>query len=163
MQPAIPRKLYLTLILIGLTACHQPLFLVAGGRLTGAEIPLGGVPNTGGVMQLETRPDEPYSVNVGYTLLEGQIYLDPAEERQWYQNILSDPAVRIRFDGANTVHPMLSIRVSEPTILGQFNPDRIILRLEPRYQISDCNPNGQHGISSQGKHPLDLYSLMLIR
>ncbi|MBT5602510.1 MAG: hypothetical protein HOJ61_09775, partial [Gammaproteobacteria bacterium] len=161
MQRAPPRNLYLTLILIGLTACHEPFCFVAGGRLSGAEAPLVELPNASGVMQLETLPNEPYSVNVGYTLLEGQIYLDPAKERHWYQNILSDPNVRIRFDGANTVHPMLSIRVSDPTLLGQFDPERISLRLESRVQVNGCKPGRSNGTSSQGKHPLVLNSLML--
>ena len=163
MKPATPRKLFLTLMLIGLTACHGPFFFFAGGRLNGAEAPLVELPNASGVMQLETLPDTPYSVNVGYTLLEGQIYLDPAEERQWLKNILSDPAVRIRFDGADVVHPMKSIRVSDPTVLAQFNSERIILKLVSRYQVTGCKPGGKQGISSQRRTPFVLSSLILIR
>tara|TARA_R110002167_G_scaffold135114_3_gene321405 strand:- start:894 stop:1145 length:252 start_codon:yes stop_codon:yes gene_type:complete len=83
-------------------------------------------------MQLETQPADPYSVNIGFVLLDGNIYIDPAEDRQWYQNILTDPAVRIRFDGSDLVHPMLTVRETDPATLAQFDPTRIVLRLEPR-------------------------------
>jgi|ETN07SMinimDraft_1059922.scaffolds.fasta_scaffold650037_1 hypothetical protein len=89
------RNLFLIVMLFGLTACGGPFFYFAGGRLSGEEAPLVELPISSGVIQLETLPDDPYSVNVGYILLEGKLYLDPAEDRQWYKNILSDPAVRI--------------------------------------------------------------------
>tara|TARA_R110001592_G_scaffold1277_3_gene7512 strand:+ start:4294 stop:4545 length:252 start_codon:yes stop_codon:yes gene_type:complete len=83
-------------------------------------------------MQIETLPSDPYSVNIGFVLLDGEIYIDPAQDRQWYQNILVDPAVRIRFSGSDLVHPMMTVREMDPDIIAQFDPQRIILRVEPR-------------------------------
>lgn len=115
-----------------LASCDGPVWLLAGGELSGQETALVDMPTSSGIIQLETLPDDPYSVNVSYILLEGVLYLDPAEGRQWYQNILSNPAVRIRFDGSDLVHPILAVRETDPTILAQFDAERIILRLEPR-------------------------------
>lgn len=127
-----PSALFLSVALLSLAACSDPVLYFAGGRLSGTETALLEAPASSGVMQLETQPADPYSVNIGFVLLDGNIYIDPAEDRQWYQNILTDPAVRIRFDGSDLVHPMLTVRETDPATLAQFDPTRIVLRLEPR-------------------------------
>lgn len=126
------RALFIFLALLGLAACSEPLLYFAGGRLAGEEAPLLELPTSSGVIQLETLPADPYSVNIGFVLLDGKLYIDPAEDRQWYQNILSDPAVRVRFEDSDLVHQMLTVRETDPATLAQFDPQRIILRLEPR-------------------------------
>lgn len=126
------KNLFLLVVLFGLSACGEPILYFAGGRLGGDEAPLIDMPTSGGVLQIETLPDDPYSVNIGYVLLNGQIYIDPAEDRQWYQNILIDPRVRIRFEGRDEVHPMLSVRETNSATIAQFDPERIVLRLEQR-------------------------------
>jgi len=129
---ATSRIVFLILTLIGLSACAEPVFYFAGGRLGGEEATLLEMPSSSGVMQLETLPTDPYSVNIGYVLLNEQIYIDPAEDRQWYQNILENPNVRIRFEGSSVVHPMLSVRETDSATIAQFDPKRIIMKLEPR-------------------------------
>lgn len=124
--------LFLSVALLSLAACSDPILYFAGGRLSGTEATLLELPTSSGVMQLETLPADPYSVNIGFVLLDGNIYIDPAEDRQWYQNILVDPTVRVRFDGSDLVHPMLTVRETDTATLAQFDPTRIILRLEPR-------------------------------
>jgi len=126
------RNLCVFLLLLAFTACGDPLWYFSGSRLSGEEAPLVDLPVAGGIFQIETLPADPYSVNLGFTLLDGTIYIDPAEDRQWYQNIQIDPMVRIRFDGSDLVHPMLAIEETDATVLAQFDTDRIILRLEPR-------------------------------
>lgn len=126
------KKIYfLALGLIALTACGEPLLYFAGERLEGEETPLMQLPAESGVMQIETLAADPYSVNIGFVLLDDKVYIDPAENRQWYQNILIDPTVRIRFSGSEQIHPMLTVPETDPAILAQFDPQRIILRLEP--------------------------------
>ncbi len=125
------KVILISLALLGLAACSEPFFYFSGGRLTGEETPLVHMPAASGVLQIETLPTDPYSVNIGYVLLDGKVYIDPAEDRQWYQNILVDPTVRIRFDGSDQVHPMMTVPESNLEILTQFDPTRIILRLEP--------------------------------
>jgi hypothetical protein len=60
------------------------------------------------------------------------MYIDPADSRVWYQNMKATPAVRIRFDGAEVIHPMTAVNESNPAVLKEFEADRIVLRLMPR-------------------------------
>lgn len=125
------KKYLLIAYLLVLPACNEPFVYFSGGRLAGEQAPLLTLPTSNGVMQIETLPEDPYSVNIGFFVLDGKLYIDPAADRQWYQNILIDPTVRIRFDGHEQVHPMLTIIETDPTILAEFDPARIVLRLEP--------------------------------
>ena len=88
----------------------------------------------GGVIQLETNPVDPYSVNVGYLVVGGNMYVDPAESRTWYQNMKASPLVRIRFDGTEVVYPAVAVVETEQEVLSQFESDRHVFRLIPRDQ-----------------------------
>lgn len=126
------RALFAFLALFSLSACSEPFLYFAGGRLSGEEATQLELPSSNGVLQIETLPSDPYSVNIGFVLLDGKLYIDPALDRQWYQNILLDPAVRIRFGGSDLIHPMLAVRETDPETIAQFDPERIVLRLEAR-------------------------------
>ncbi len=126
------RNIFLALLLLGTTACSEPFLYFSGGRLGGEEAALVELPSSSGVLQIETLPSAPYSVNIGFVLLDGKLYIDPALDRQWYQNTLVDPAVRVRFGGSDLVHPMMTVREEDPEVIAQFDPTRIVLRLEPR-------------------------------
>ena len=117
-----------------LGGCSGPLLWLPGGSLTGPEVSLSTalVPEEGGVLALETRPEDPYSVNIGYTVIGGGIYIDPAAERRWYQHIDANSDVRIQLEGAAAVHPARAVIVEDPQVLARFEPDRIVLRLEAR-------------------------------
>ncbi|XOV84618.1 MAG: hypothetical protein ACFHXK_05760 [bacterium] len=121
-------------VLIVLGGCSGPLLWLPGGALSGPEAPLSAapVPAEGGVLVLETRPENPYSVNIGYTVIDGQIYVDPAAERQWYQYMAANPEVRIRLEGSQSVYPALAVAVEDPQLLARFEPDRMVLRFEAR-------------------------------
>jgi len=81
------------------------------------------------VLDLETRPDEPYSVTLRARLLAGQLYLDPAEGRLWLDHLRADPDVRIRIAGR--VYPARAVLVGEPGELAGFDPTRFVYRLDP--------------------------------
>lgn len=121
-------------VLILLVGCGGPVWQFPGGALSGVEQSLAGViiPPDGGVLQLETDPSDPYSVNLGYRNINGGLYIDPAPERGWYQRIKSNPSVRVRFDGEATVYPASAVVVSDAEILAEFEEDRIVLLLTPR-------------------------------
>ena len=123
-----------TLLMLTMSGCSGPLWQFPGGALEGPEqrIDLATLSPDGGVMQLETNPDDPYSVNVGYVVIDSNMYIDPADSRAWYQNMKANPAVRIRFDGAEVIHPMTAVNESNPAVLKEFEADRIVLRLMPR-------------------------------
>ena len=89
--------------LVALLGCGGPLGLLPGGELSGETVtapPAWDFLGTSGQMQLETRPGEPYSVNINYTMMDGQMYANAGDtETQWVKNIADDPRVRIRLDG----------------------------------------------------------------
>ena len=45
-------------------------------------------------VDLEVRPDDPYSVTLNYIVKDGKLYIDPAEDRTWYQYLKEDDRVR---------------------------------------------------------------------
>jgi len=124
------------LAILLLTGCDGPTWQFPGGALSGEEKPfdLSVVPQQGGVIQLETNPDEPYSVNVGYVVIGGNMYVDPTESRSWYQNMKANPLVRVRFDGTSVVYSALAVAETEQAVLSQFEDDRHVFRFLPRKQ-----------------------------
>ncbi|MFT6015372.1 MAG: hypothetical protein ACI809_001129 [Candidatus Azotimanducaceae bacterium] len=127
-------KLLILSVCCLLAACDGPLSIIPGGALRGEEIPLilSSVPVDGGVIVLETKPDNPYSVHVGFVVIDKNMYIDPAEERTWYEYILADPRVRVRFEGSEQIHPAMAVAETDVSILDQFETDRHVLRIEPR-------------------------------
>jgi hypothetical protein len=124
------------LILIGSigSACGGPLFVIPGGGLAG-EVVREPVADwsflDGGLFELETRPDAPYSVRISYRVVDGEVYIDPAEGRRWLDNLRADPRVLGRFDGR--VYRLNAVLVGEPgRPFEGFPPDRFVYRLESR-------------------------------
>ncbi len=87
-----------------------PILMFSGGRLSGDE----GVWPTGwqhiadvSQIQLETRPDDPHSVNLWIVVVEGEAYIatslllgtEVPDEREWVRNVAADPRVRVRVEG----------------------------------------------------------------
>lgn len=81
-------------------------------------------------VDLETRPDDPYSVELNYTVKDGKLYVDPKEGRAWLEHMRADPRVRVRFAGK--VYPLKAVLVEDPTELEGFDENRIVYRLDPR-------------------------------
>ncbi len=52
-------------------------------------------------IQLETDPDDPYSVTVWCATQQGQLYIVAARgtESRWASNLVDDPRARVRIDG----------------------------------------------------------------
>jgi hypothetical protein len=101
-----------------LLGCSGPLGPIAGGRLSGelATAPVDDWSFTREVMivQLETRPRDPYSVNVGCVDYAGAVYVgspDPLSSR-WVANLVEDPDVRLRVDGR--IYELRAVRVTDP-------------------------------------------------
>lgn len=77
-----------------LGGCGGPVLIIPGGALSGevVETPVDDwsfVRST--FIDLETRPEDPYSVELNYVLRDGRIYIDPAEGRRWLDHIREDP------------------------------------------------------------------------
>ena len=72
-----------------------------------------------GTAQLETRPDDPYSVNLAYTVLDGQVYVNAGgTETGWVKNMMANPLVRLRVDG--TIYELRAERVTDPREIHDF-------------------------------------------
>ena len=81
-----------------------------------------------GTLDLETDPADPYSVRINFVFRDGDLYIDPAEDRRWYGKLLADPSVRVRIDGR--IYRARAVPVSDPDELRGFDPDRRPHRLE---------------------------------
>lgn len=113
--------------------CGGPTLMFPGGALSGEvveEIPEDWSFVTDSFVDLETRPSDPYSVEVNYTVRDGRLYIDPAEGRRWLDHIREDARVRVRFGGR--VYPLEAVRVEDPAELEGFPEDRFIYRLQAR-------------------------------
>jgi len=118
-------------VLVVQMACGGPVSIFPGGRLSGREARADRwteVVSGSGTLDLETRPADPYSVRIGFRLRNGNVYIDPTEERGWYQNLKAEPAVRVRF--GDRIYRARAVLVVDPIELEGFEPDRRVYRLE---------------------------------
>ena len=85
-----------------LVAGCGPILLLPGGRLDGAVTP---APNDWSftdevdTIQLETRPDDPYSVNIWAIGMGPGLYVHAGANRsRWVENMEANPSVRVRVE-----------------------------------------------------------------
>lgn len=92
------------LLLVAAAGCNGPFAVFPGGRLEGEVRPVPAdwtFAGTHGTAQIETRPGDPYSVNLAYTIVRGTLYVNAGDtETRWVRNMSADPRVRLRIDGA---------------------------------------------------------------
>jgi hypothetical protein len=113
------------LLALGMAAsvgCNGPTGVVPGGALDGS---VATVPSDWsaaldyGTCQLETRPQDPYSVNIVCTVVDGSVYLNAGNtETNWVVNLAEDPAVRVRIEGE--LYEMRAERVTDEGEIGAF-------------------------------------------
>ncbi len=60
----------------------------------------------------------------------GELFIDPAEGRTWFEYLKENPLVRVRFDGK--IYLLRAVLVGKPGELEGFDADRYIYRLDPR-------------------------------
>lgn len=119
-------------LLVMALGCGGPVLMFPGGRLSGEVVE--DIDDysfaADSFIDLETRPNDPYSVELNYTVKDGRLYVDPAEGRAWLEHIREDPNVRVRIGGK--VYPLRAVLVEDPVELEGFPEDRFIYRLDPR-------------------------------
>jgi len=102
--------------------CSGPLPFMSGGELSGEEEPAPKewvFEEDFGVIQLETRPDDPYSVNIAYTQRAGRLYIYAGDtETQWVQNMQDNPLVRLRH--SDVIYTLRAERVLDPDEISNF-------------------------------------------
>lgn len=98
----------------------EPTFVFAGGELDGTEQPLP--PNWDfstdvDTVQIETRPTDPYSVNVWGVSLDRNFYVaaSDAEDAAWARAIEAEPRVRLRI--GDDIYRLLAQRTDDPAEL----------------------------------------------
>ncbi len=118
----MPVRLLVFLLAVATSGCNGPWFLLPGGKLDGDAAPAPSdwaSAREYGTAQLETRPEDPYSVNVGFTVLDGHLYVNAGDaETQWVKNIAANPAVRLRMDGV--LYDLRAERVTDPAEVAAF-------------------------------------------
>jgi hypothetical protein len=117
--------------IVWVVACQSPVLIFSGGTLAGP------VSDTDSfifaaqykLLQLEVRPEDPYSVNLRVLLHDNELYIDAAEHRRWHKYLKLNPDVRIKL--GDSVYRATAVRVSDPEITKLFIRGRTIYRLVP--------------------------------
>jgi hypothetical protein len=121
-----------SLCLFGALGCSSGPFLVFPGGALSGEVVSDPVDDWSFVddlfVDLEVRPEDPYSVELNYVVRDGKLYIDPAEGRNWFDYLRQDPRVRVRFDGK--VYPCTAVLVGRPGELEGFPEDRYVYRID---------------------------------
>ncbi len=119
-----PEPLLAAIVLAALLLGCGPLGPIPGGRLRGTVVEPPPVEWSGveavRTAQLETRPDDPHSINIWTGVVEGRLYVtsslirgpDDPNERDWVRHVLEDPRVRLRIDGR--IYELTAVRVEDP-------------------------------------------------
>ena len=111
-----------TLFVLSAVACNGPFVLLPGGELDGelASTPSDWTFASGyGTVQLETNPEDPYSVNIAYIVMNGTLYINAGDtETQWVQHIAVNPLVRFRLDGS--LYELRAERVNDDAEIAAF-------------------------------------------
>lgn len=120
MEPA--RLCLIAVTLLGLLACGGPLAVFPGGALDGPVTPTPAsfdFARDAGTVQLETRPEDPYSVNIACAVVGESLYISAGDTRTtWVENMDADPRVRLRVKG--NVYELQAQRVEDPDEMDAF-------------------------------------------
>lgn len=103
-------------VILGARWIYGPLGPFPGPKLTGTvvEEPVEDWSSIDAVkvIQIETSPEDPYSVSTWVTRVGNQIYVFAgSDESPWVRNIGDDPRVRIRIDGR--IHECRAVSVAD--------------------------------------------------
>ncbi len=106
------------LVLVG---C-EPMGPIPGGRLSGEVLPVPedwSVYGAVELVQLETRPDDPYSINIWGIGIGKDYYIASGGggESSWVDHMRVNPEVRLRIE--NNIFELKAVRVTDETELNQ--------------------------------------------
>lgn len=122
----IGRGVVCLLAAVLLIACGGPLGPIAGGRLSGPEsaapVRDWSVVADQPIMEIEVRPERPYSVKIHYYLVGGRLYFEAAPNgwSRWRGFLHEDPRVRVRF--GERVYAGRAVEVTDPGEIGAVLP-----------------------------------------
>lgn len=137
MVPPLARLLAV-LLATTLSGCAGPCVLLPGGALEGPVVSAPGswaFTDEVKTVQLETRPDDPYSVNVWVIALGEHLYVHAGANRAaWVEHLEADPNARLRVGDA--IYELAAARVDDQ---GEF--DRFSDAYERKYGRRPRNEN----------------------
>jgi hypothetical protein len=138
----VTRPLALVALAVLALACG-PLGPIPGGRLSGEVVsaPVDDWSFAGALekIQLETRPDDPYSVNLWFVSQGSRLWVASVggDISTWAGNMLADPRVRLRIDGK--LYERKAERVTE-----QAELDEVVVLYKTKYEYErDPKEDGQ--------------------
>ena len=103
-------------------ACSGPFLLFPGGELEGEVAPVPtdwSFTDEISTIQIETRPSDPYSVNIWATAAGGALYLHAGANRaRWVEYLEADPRLRIKVE--DRLYELVAIRVSDVEEFARF-------------------------------------------
>lgn len=115
--------LIVSLLAAPIAGCDGPFVLLPGGALEGAVAPAPAswaLTDAVKTIQLETRPADPYSVNIWVVALGEHLYVHAGANRSaWVEHLEADPRVRVRVGG--TIYELTAARVAEQAEFDRFS------------------------------------------
>lgn len=126
LRPMPTKSLLLLSLLVALVSaagCGRPFVLLPGGALEGkpAAVPESwAFTDDVDTVQLETRPAEPYSINIWVTAAGEFVYVHAGANRSaWVEHIEADPNVRLRVD--ESIYELTAARVTDQAEFDRFS------------------------------------------
>ncbi|HVH17890.1 MAG TPA: hypothetical protein VNF72_06290 [Myxococcota bacterium] len=120
---AKPLRLLVLIAIVSAAGCGRPFVLLPGGALEGTP---AAVPESWSftdaveTVQLETRPAEPYSVNIWVTAADEELYVHAGANRStWVEYIEADPNVRLQVD--DSIYELVAARVNDQAEFDRFS------------------------------------------
>jgi len=117
-----------------------PFIIIPGGALDGSPAPVPqdwSFTDTVDTVQIETNPDDPYSVNV-WGIGDGDVfYIAGSQDSTWVENLKADPEVRLRVEGK-----LYELRAT-PTE-SQAEIDEYVAAIEKKYDY-ELDPEDRSG------------------
>jgi hypothetical protein len=122
----MPKSAALSIVLLlaaPLAGCERPFVLLPGSALEGPTLPAPSdwsFTDAVKTIQLETRPTDPYSVNIWGIALGEHLYVHAGANRSaWVEHIEADPNVRVRV--ADSIYELTAARVEEQAEFDRFS------------------------------------------
>jgi hypothetical protein len=116
------RGMQLFSVALIMSGCNGPLPFMSGGALSGDERPAPeewALDEDFATVQLETRPEDPYSVNISYTQIAGRLYINAGDtEKKWVTHMEVNPLVRLRT--GDVIYLARAERVVDPAEVSEF-------------------------------------------
>ena len=81
------------------------------------------------MLQLEVRPDDPYSVFLRVVMVDDDLYLDAAPGRKWHKLLQENPVIKIKL--GEKIYAATVEAVDPSTLRKRFLPGRTIYRVKP--------------------------------